>query len=91
MLLNFILKIYLLLVNLLPAVKFVFIDSGNCLVDFFVKVWPHRLVARTPPSHGENRGSIPLEATKGARSAVRYGTNLTTAFYRAAFFAFLEF
>ena len=26
-------------------------------------MWPHRLTVRTLPSHGRNRGSIPLEAT----------------------------
>ena len=28
------------------------------------QVWPHRLVVRTSAFHAENRGSIPLGATK---------------------------
>jgi len=27
------------------------------------KIWPHRLMVRTPGFHPGNRGSIPLEAT----------------------------
>ena len=39
------------------------IAYNDLFVEEISRLWPHRLAVRTPPSHGGNRGSIPLGAT----------------------------
>ena len=48
--------------GLLGNVSLLKLVSSVPFENLFEIFWPHRLTVRTLPSHGRDRGSIPLEA-----------------------------
>jgi hypothetical protein len=49
-------------------------EKGYNTTGLSLEAWPVRLAARTLPSHGGNRGSIPLQATNAALMPAAGGT-----------------